>query len=76
VESLPSGARLVESPGLTDIPITAFSRVFASDDGLEALVMFEHVCGTLCAEGTVAWLTRETVSAAWTIRGSFTFWIS
>ena len=75
-ESLPPGARLVERAGLADIPSTAFSRVFATADGLNALVVFEYVCGNLCGEGTVAWLKRETPSASWTIRRAFTFWVS
>ena len=75
-DSLPSGARLVESADLADVPFTALSRAFATVDGLNALVVFEHRCGNLCGEGTVAWLARETASATWTIRRTFTFWVS
>lgn len=75
-ESLPTGARLVESIKNTDLPYTAFSRVFATDDRLGALVVFTHVCGSLCAESTMAWLGREASSAQWTIRATYTFMVS
>ena len=75
-EAFPPGARLVQSITPVDMPYTAFSRVFASDDGLGALVVFTHVCGNLCAESTVVWLRRESLSAPWIVRASHTFMVS
>jgi hypothetical protein len=75
-ESFPADARLVERAGPLDLPHTSFSRVFVADDGLSARVVFEQVCGTLCAEGKIAFLTRAAPSAPWTIRSSYTFWMS
>jgi hypothetical protein len=71
-ESFPAGSRLLPSVGVSDIPYTAFSRVFATDDRLGALVVFTYVCGTLCGQSSMAWLRRESLSAPWTVRATFT----
>jgi hypothetical protein len=54
----------------------ALTRVFHTDDARNAIVYFEHHCGNVCGEGTLVWLTRESGTSSWTIRGRRNFWVS
>jgi len=75
-ESLPPGARLISTMNEPAIPYTSVSRVLATDDALGALVVLEHVCGNLCGELTVLWLTRSDTGSAWIVKALHSFWVS
>ncbi len=75
-ESLPSGARLIETPKISDIPTISLSRVFFSEDTLGALVVSEEVCGTLCATGQLIWLVRSSTTDPWRVQAALELWVS
>lgn len=54
----------------------SLSRAIITADGRDALVYFEHRCGSLCGEGTLLWLRRIPADGPWTVRGRRLFWIS
>ena len=75
-ESLPAGARLISTMNEPSIPYTSISRVFATDDGLGALVVLEHYCGNLCGELTALWLERKDTASAWLVKALHGFWVA
>ena len=80
-ESLPPGGRLIDGFNINvfdsqTIPYSSFSRVFPSADGLGALVVFEHVCGSLCANGSLVWLRRVSTVDTWVIQAMHGLWMS
>jgi hypothetical protein len=54
----------------------AFSEVLFTDDRLDALVYYEGVCGSLCAEGGYLWLHRESAQSAWTVGKNIVTWMA
>jgi hypothetical protein len=44
-----------------------FSRPAKSNDDLDALVYYSHVCGSQCGETGYAWLHRASSGAAWVV---------
>ena len=45
----------------------AFSRPIVTDDGLDALVYYQHACGSLCGESGYVWLHRSSTADAWMV---------
>ena len=71
---LPAGARLVTNDqysafwnvvGAKRPPRLAVTRVFASADGLDAIVLYDFHCDTLCGGSTLLWMRRASLSSAW-----------
>jgi hypothetical protein len=54
---------------------SSFTRAFLSDDQRDAFVYFEHICGSLCGEGTAVWL-RWTGARVWIPMAVQGFWVS
>ena len=80
-ESLPSGGLLLDTFNINvfdskAIPYSSFSRVFPTADQLGALVVFEHVCGSLCANGSYIWLRRVSTVNTWVIQAVHGLWVS
>ena len=46
----------------------AFSEALLTPDGLDALLYYEAECGGLCGESGYAWLHRDSVQSAWSIK--------
>jgi len=80
-EALPSGGRLIDEFKINAfdsqmIPYNSFSRVFPTADQLGALVVLEHVCGSLCAQGSLVWLRRVSTVDSWVIQAVHELWMS
>jgi len=53
----------------------AFSPIGYSSNGSEALFYHEHSCGSLCGDGTVVWVTRDS-NGNWKVRKTINLWMS
>jgi hypothetical protein len=76
-ESLPSFAMLANR----GVPLNvrsklSLSRALVTASGLDALVVYTHVCGNVCGSGGAIWLHRASTASEWRVAGHRGFWVS
>lgn len=54
----------------------SLSRAFVTPSGLDAFVVYTHVCGNVCGAGGAIWLHRASTASAWRVAGHRGFWVS
>jgi len=74
-ESLPPAAILIDHRTAPKAPAVRLSRIFFSEDGLGALVMFEQACPSRCGRGELLWLQRKSPAVRWKVNTAFLLWI-
>ena len=82
---LPVGARLISNEDYHSAatafdpqrpPRLAVTRVFATADGLGAVVVYHFTCGSLCGNATLLWLRRPSPLSRWAVHDTWEFMVS
>ena len=74
-ESLPAEAVLIDHRTAPKAPAARLSRVFFSEDGLGALVVFTQSCPRSCGRGELLWLQRKSPADRWKVHTAYLLWI-
>ena len=82
---LPVGTRLISNEDYHSAttlfdpnrpPRLAVTRVFGTADGLDAVVLYQFTCGSLCGNATLLWARRPSLLSPWAVHDTWEFMVS